>query len=115
MELVCITCPNGCRLTVTQQDGEVSVTGNACPRGIEFARAELTHPMRSLTTTVRTKSAAMPMLPVRTEGEIPRELIPAAMQALRRVTVSAPVRCGDTVVENLLGTGVRVIATAHLQ
>ena len=113
MEMVCIVCPNGCRLSVAQTGEAITVTGNLCPRGEEFAKAELTHPTRSLTTTVRTISAEMPVLPVRTDGEIPKELIPAAMRALNRVMVESALCCGDTVVENLLDTGVRIIATCH--
>ena len=113
MEMVCITCPNGCRLLVSREGDAITVTGNSCPRGVEFAKAELTHPTRSLTTTVRTISREMPVLPVRTDGELPKELIPEAMKALRRVLVKMPLACGDTVVENLLDTGVCVIATCH--
>lgn len=113
MEMICITCPNGCRLTVEGEGENVKVSGNLCPRGAEFARAELTHPTRSLTTTVRTVSPRTPLLPVRTDGEIPKGLIPAAMKYLGGVVVKEPLRCGDAVVPDLLDTGVAVIATAH--
>ena len=32
-ELVCTVCPVGCRLTVQEKNGSLSVTGNRCPRG----------------------------------------------------------------------------------
>ncbi len=115
MELVCITCPNGCRLTVEGEGENLTVTGNACPRGIEFARAELLHPTRSLTTTVRTVSREMPLLPVRTDGEIPKELIPDAMRRLGELLVTEPHACGDILLPNLLNTGVPVIATARFK
>ena len=117
-ELVCIVCPNGCRLTAVQDDADparIAVTGNACPRGAAFAAAELTHPVRSLTTTVRTAFAPHPVLPVRTDGDIPKEQIFAAMRTLARITVQTPVRCGDVIVPDLLGTGVAVIATQTLE
>ena len=47
MEMVCIVCPNGCRLDVTQNGNEISVLGNKCKRGEAFARTELTAPTRS--------------------------------------------------------------------
>ncbi len=54
MELLCIVCPTGCRLAaVREEDGNISVSGNRCARGKAFAVAELTCPMRTLTTTVR--------------------------------------------------------------
>lgn len=113
-EMTCIVCPCGCRLSARWVEGEVRVSGNLCPRGAQFAREELTHPARSLTTTVRIEGAALPVLPVRTDGEIPKEKLKAAMARLAGVTVTAPVSCGDTVLEDLLGAGVRVMATCTL-
>ncbi len=50
VELTCITCPMGCQLTATLENGTVTdVTGNNCPRGAQYAREELTTPMRMLT------------------------------------------------------------------
>ena len=37
MKLICINCPRGCHLEVTQEDGEIKVSGNACPRGYTYA------------------------------------------------------------------------------
>ena len=36
-ELVCIICPRGCRLTVEGEVGNLTVTGNACPKGKQYA------------------------------------------------------------------------------
>ncbi len=113
-QLVCIVCPKGCRLTAEQTASGVTVTGNSCPRGAAFAAQELTDPHRSLTTTVKTTSAALPLLPVRTDGELPKPLLRQAMAALGQITATGPLHCGDTVCEDLLGTGVRVIATRDL-
>lgn len=113
-QMTCIVCPNGCRLTVKKSGEEVQVAGNLCPRGVQFARAELAHPVRSLTTTVRIRGAALPVLPVRTDGEIPKEKLTGAMAQLAGVTARAPIACGDVVLEDLAGTGVRVIATCTL-
>ncbi|MEA5051711.1 MAG: DUF1667 domain-containing protein [Oscillospiraceae bacterium] len=110
-EFVCIVCPNGCRLTASGDGGELRVTGNLCPRGKAFAEAELTNPVRSLTTTVRTVFPDRPVLPVRTAGEIPKGKIPEAMAFLRGFTLARRARCGEVIVRDLLGTGVDVIAT----
>ena len=40
-ELTCILCPKGCRLRVDEKNG-YAVTGNQCPRGIEYGKTELT-------------------------------------------------------------------------
>ena len=111
-KLYCITCPNGCLLSVTADGSDITVEGNGCNRGVDFAVTEMTNPTRSLTTTVRTTFPGVPVLPVRTDGEIPKDRIIEAMGALREVVVSSVINCGDTVIENLLGSGVRVIATS---
>ena len=102
-QLICITCPVGCKLEAALSGGELTVTGHACKRGIDFARAELTAPMRTLCTTVRVAlpgaehSEATEMLPVRTGGEIPKEAMMPVMRLLAGVTVTKPVKCGDVV------------------
>ena len=48
-ELICIVCPRGCHLTI---DENKNVTGNSCPRGVQYAINEVTNPMRMLTSTV---------------------------------------------------------------
>lgn len=115
MEMVCIVCPNGCRLTAEKAaDGTLHVTGNRCPRGQAFALGELTHPMRSLTTTVATSLPDIPVAPVRTRGEVPKEKLHDVMAACSAFTLTHPVRCGEVLIENAADTGVAVIATRSL-
>jgi len=113
-ELYCITCPAGCKLAVYEHEKEFEVEGNECDLGYGFAVTEMTNPTRSLTTTVRTTFPGVPVLPVRTDGEIPKGKIMEAMKILRSVVVSIGLDCGDTVLEDLAGTGVRVIATSDV-
>ncbi|MEG0305140.1 MAG: DUF1667 domain-containing protein [Oscillospiraceae bacterium] len=110
--IVCIVCPNGCRLTAN--DDGTNVQGQGCKRGEAFALQELTRPMRSLTTTVKTAFENAPVLPVRTDGEMPKGMLPKAIKELSQIVVSTPLVCGDIVVENLLGTGCNVIATSSI-
>jgi CxxC motif-containing protein len=113
-ELLCIECPTGCLLQVDYDGSKLIVSGNGCKRGITFAKAEIENPMRSLTTTVRTDFYGVPVLPVRTDGEIPKGKIDEAMRELNNFVLRVPLTCGDTVLENLAGTGCRVIATSNL-
>ena len=73
MEMVCIVCPNGCRLQVEKTSDGVNVRGARCKRGENFAVTELTCPTRSVTSSVRTTVADYPVVSVRTDGEIPKE------------------------------------------
>lgn len=115
-ELTCIVCPIGCRLRAElNKAGEVvSVSGNTCPRGVAYARDELTHPTRTLTTTVKVENRTGVMLPVKTDKPISKEKLMAAMAALRDVAAKAPITVGDIVLADLFGEA-NVVATATLE
>lgn len=110
--LTCIGCPMGCQLTVTLEGGTVvQVTGNTCKRGEDYARKEVTHPTRIVTSTVRVAGGSSPTVSVKTARDVPKESIVPVMEALKWVVVHPPVSIGDVVLENAAGTGVPVIAT----
>ena len=110
--LPCITCPNGCILSVTEKDGEViSVTGNACDRGDAYGRAEVSAPSRIVTSSVRVSGAARPVVSVRTASAIPKNRISEAIDIMKDVVLDAPIKAGDVVVPNIADTGVDLIAT----
>lgn len=111
-ELICITCPKGCHLTVDEQT--LSVTGNACPRGAEYARKELTNPTRVLTTTVRLEGGALARLPVKSSSDLPKPMLRQVVLALRDYTAHSPVRRGDVLIHDILGTGADIVATRSL-
>lgn len=111
MEITCINCPVGCRLSVELENGQVvSVTGNACKRGDTYARQECVDPQRMVTAVIPVEGSAAP-LSVKTRTPIPKKLIDACMQALADVKLTAPVQAGSVVLPNVCGTGVDVIAT----
>ena len=65
--LTCIGCPMGCALLVEMNGKEIiSVTGNTCKKGAEYAVKEVTDPTRIVTTTVRVKHGSMPVVSVKT-------------------------------------------------
>jgi len=115
-ELICINCPMGCNLEVTY-DAEkiIDVRGNECPHGKDYAAREIFHPERIVTTTVRIKGGAIGVLPVKTERSVPKDLGGRIVRAASKITVNAPVRTGDVIIENVLGTGVNVIATRTIE
>ena len=119
-ELTCIGCPLGCSLTVsldTTPDGSVevtNVTGNTCPKGDIYARKEITNPTRIVTSTVRVLNGTSPMVNVKTESDIPKNKIFACVDALRGIEVTAPVKIGDVVLENVANTGVNVISARNI-
>lgn len=121
LQFNCTTCPSECLLTVEVErysNGAVvevrSVAGNSCPRGDTFAHQELTRPMRVLTTTVAVSGGDEALLPVRTAEAIPLALHAQAMDLIRGVVVEAPIRMGDVVLEDLLHTGIDLIASMDI-
>jgi len=54
------------------------------------------------------------MVSVKTENDIPKGKIFECVKALKDVEVTAPVKIGDVIVENVAGTGVNVIATKNV-
>ena len=111
--LTCIGCPLGCRLEV-DENNDYAVTGNLCNRGAEYGKNELKNPLRVLTTTVSIEGAMHGRCPVRTESAIPKEMLFDAMKVLSKIKIQAPVKCGQVVLSDILGTGVNVIATRDL-
>lgn len=114
--LTCIVCPMGCALEVTLEGGKVlSVTGNTCPRGEQYAREECTHPTRVLTSTVKVTGGVRPVCPVKTSAPIPKELLFQAMEEIRGITAAAPVAIGQEISADLCGAGISLIATAGIE
>ncbi len=113
--LTCVACPLGCPIEVEIENGEVvSVTGNTCKRGDAYARSEVTNPVRSLTTSVKVDGGLHPVVPVKSSGPIPKGEMFNCMKEINAVTIKAPVKIGDVVIENILGLGVDIIATNNL-
>lgn len=116
-ELVCVACPLGCGITVTIDDnGEISeVTGNTCKRGDTYARNEVTAPARSLTTTVRVDGGKAYVVPVKSAGPVPKGMMLQCMEVINKASIKAPVKIGDVVIKDILGTGVDIVATNNAE
>lgn len=106
--LTCIICPRGCALTADICGDSVSVTGNACPKGAEYAQNECLHPVRTVTTTLRISNRCDTMVSVKTENPVPKDQAIDLVNQLRQITAEAPVSVGD--VAATVG-GTRIIVT----
>jgi CxxC motif-containing protein len=114
-EFVCITCPMGCHLEVEVEGEEIlSVGGNRCGRGIEYAKTEAIRPKRMLTTTVRVEGGTQPLVPVRTSVGVPKEKLMEYMDFINGQRVQAPV-ARDQEICVLPDCGVSVIATSGVE
>ena len=111
-KIVCIICPRGCEITVSDKgNGEYDVSGNKCRRGSAYALSEVTAPVRVLTSTMR--FAVGKVLPVKTDRPIPKSELFACMEVINSTLIEKqPVKAGDVLIENIRGLGANVIATA---
>jgi CxxC motif-containing protein len=72
----------------------------------------MTNPRRTVTTTVRTSFAEVPVLPVRTSQDIPKEKINSLMHLLAGIIVEKPLNIGEALVKDALGLGIDVIVSS---
>lgn len=113
--LTCIVCPIGCGLTVQIENGKVAgVEGNTCKKGEDYARTECTNPTRTLTTTVKVKGGQYPLVSVKTDQPVAKDLIFRCMEIINGIELTAPVKLGDVILENILGVGVNIVATRNI-
>lgn len=111
-EFICIVCPRGCHLTV---DDNLNVTGNSCPRGEKYGKQEAQNPTRVVTSTAYIEGSYLDRCPVKTDGAIPKNKIFAAMEEINALRLKAPVHIGDVLIEDVCGTGIKVVATREME
>ncbi|MDD4569529.1 MAG: DUF1667 domain-containing protein [Tepidanaerobacteraceae bacterium] len=111
-QVTCIICPKGCQINVKMNGNEiVSIENYDCKRGLEYAKNEVLDPRRILTTTLKLSSGRV--LPVRTKDPIPKKYLKKAMFELKDVVITPPIKVGDVVAKDVVGTGIDVIATGN--
>lgn len=115
MKLICTVCPQGCEVAVERDgDRDWHVEGNRCRRGREFALQEMINPTRVLTTSVWVDDGDHRLVSVKTDRAIPKDAIKSAIEEITKITVNAPIKLGDTIVENIAGTDANIVATRDI-
>ena len=111
-ELTCIVCPRGCRLRV---DDNMTVTGNACPRGEKYAINELTNPTRTITSSIRVTNRPYTLVSVKTDKPIPKDKMFDVMREIDNLSIEAPTHIGQIVKENILGLDSNIVITKNIE
>lgn len=111
-KITCIMCPNGCPVIVHfNGDGTVvDITGNSCPRGYDYAFNEVHHPVRTLTTTVKTAGGRI--LAVKSSVPIPKEYLFDAMALINQARPADDIAFGDVVIAGVCGTDADIVVTS---
>lgn len=113
MKTICIMCPVGCELDITENDNIITVTGNSCPRGDRYGRQEYSDPKRPVTTLVRTINGKV--VSVKTDGLVDKSKIFVILNIIRDYRLSHSVEIGDVIISNIADTGVDIVATSKAE
>ena len=113
-KIICIACPKGCRLRINRQGETIVASEQGCKRGEQYAIQEMTDPHRMVATTIRIQNSSHPLLPVYTSAPIPKGKIQFLLKELRKINLSAPVKMGQVVLKDALGTGIDVLASRDI-
>ena len=113
VELICIICPASCTLKARMVEGEVKVEGAGCSRGIEYAKQELTNPVRHVMTVVKVRCGDFPVVSAITSKPVPKSCIGEVVKAAANLEVDAPVELGQVLIENVCGAS--LIATRKVK
>ena len=116
-EIICIGCPLGCQVNLKiAQNGKVeSLAGNQCKKGHDYALVEFQNPERVLTATVLTEISHRRLLSVRTDKPVSKDKLKEIMRAISRIRVNPPVKVGQEIAHNILGTGANLISTGKIE
>jgi len=117
--LTCIVCPMGCSLEVDNSGGDVlSVTGNKCQRGKDYAVEEIRAPKRVVTATCAINGqahvASVRRAPVKTATPCPKEKISALLEDIYKVKINLPIKMGDIVIADWNGSKIDIVAARNL-
>lgn len=116
ISLTCINCPMGCLMEAEVSEGQVvSVTGNTCKRGEIYARNEVVHPVRMITSSLPVTGGVLEMVSCKTDQPVDKDKIFEVMECLKDVVIEAPVEIGDILIEHPAGLDANIIATRKVE
>lgn len=119
-EMICINCPIGCNLKVYGDNEEnIRVEGNKCPRGLQYGTDEVLNPKRMVTSSVPLRedenTGIYQMISVKTSEAVPKELIFSVIKEIKSIDLKSKgikkIEVGDILLENVCNTGVDIVAT----
>ena len=115
-KITCIICPIGCKILV-KSDGSFFelLDGNKCKKGIEYVKNEALDPRRMLTSSVLVKNGEWPLVSVKSSKPVPKNKVFNVLNQIKKVKVNAPISTGQTIIKNVSGTGIDIIATKSIK
>ena len=114
-EITCIVCPIGCKILIKTDGNKFeALDGFKCKRGIEYARSEALDPRRMLTTSVLVSNGEWPLVSVKSSKPVPKDKLFSVLKEIKKTSVKAPVKPGQTIIKNAANSGIDIIATKKI-
>lgn len=115
--IICTVCPVSCpvEVTWTKEDGVTAIKNHLCKLANEYVTSEIFDPRRTVTTSIPVDGGDWPLVSVRTNPPVPKAMILETMDEITGVRVQAPIKVGDVLIANILGTGCDVVATRNVK
>ena len=107
----CIVCPKGCHIQV---DENGNISGYTCLRGLNYVKQELVDPRRCLTSTFKVNGSKCSVCPCKSSENLPKDIIKDVIEDIDKITVDAPIKMHQVIIENVRGLGVDIIATREI-
>jgi len=116
VEIVCVQCPMGCKLKIIMdEENKISdISGYTCERGKQYAVQEITDPKRIIPSSIKVVNGELPLVSVKIDRPVSKKLISEIMLIIKKSAVTAPVKVGQVLVKNILGTGADIVATRQV-
>ena len=114
--LACTKCAKYCQIEVSWSGDQITfVRGHQCPIGLEWASSQVVDTKRVVTTSVRVENSPYPMIPVRTSRPVEKAKSLEVIREAGKLSLKAPIRCGQVIARNIAGTNADLIAVKEAQ
>lgn len=108
-QMTCPVCKNHCLLTVEEQAGTITVSGNKCARGDLYGREELNGERKIVTYRAATTFEQVPTVEVKTTATVPKELVFKLIRLIKKQKIDRPMKRGEVLLHQPLGMELDVV------
>jgi len=115
-EIICIVCPNSCRITAEFDGKKIKhVEGAQCQKGKEFIENEIKNPLRIFTGSVQCENGDYQLVSVKTTKPIAKKYLKQIAQKTHQIKIKAPIEIGQVIISHIMGQDVHLIATRKVR
>ncbi len=114
-EKICIVCPRGCMMKYEEDGSDLKVYENACARGPEYLKQEITEPKRMLTTTMKIKGGDTCVVPVHAKEYVNKDEVFEIIKYLKSIELQAPVECDQLIIDNINGKPIEILTSKEVK